>query len=74
MDVEKLSLLGKRGHSTVNILCIVVLSILFVLVAIFNGFAGSGNTSFFYSKTGEIAIKYEMDVTPAGWTFSIWVI
>ena len=73
MNVEKLSLLGKRGHSCANILCIVVLSVLFIPVAVFNGFAGSGNASLFYSRTGDISNKYELDVTPAGWTFSIWV-
>lgn len=26
----------------------------------------------FYSSTGNVSARYETDITPAGWTFSIW--
>lgn len=48
----------------------------FVLTAIFNGLAGSGAgvPSVFYSTVGDISDKYELFITPAGFTFSIWSI
>merc|ERR1711997_1120126 len=39
---------------------------------VFNALAGSGNSTFFNTVTGNISDKYELDTTPAGWTFSIW--
>jgi len=61
-----------NGHKCVNILGIIGLTICFILTAIFNALAGSGNKTFFNSVTGNISDKYELDTTPAGWTFSIW--
>jgi len=61
-----------QGHKCINILGIVGLSISFILTAIFNALAGSGNKTFFNSVTGNISDKYELDTTPDGWTFSIW--
>jgi len=48
----------------------------FVLTAIFNGLAGSGAgvPSVFYPTVGDISDKYELFITPAGFTFSIWSI
>ena len=62
-----------QGHKCINILGIIGLTICFILTAIFNALAGSGNKTFFNSVTGNISDKYELDTTPAGWTFSIWV-
>ena len=74
MDQEKLSLLGSQGgHSLVTIFCIFVLLALYILAITFNGLSGSGDSSLFTSSVGDISNKYELDVTPAGWTFSIWV-
>jgi len=48
----------------------------FVLTAAFNGLAGSGAgvPSVFYSTVGNISDIYELYITPAGFTFSIWSI
>ena len=73
MKSENLSLLEKQGHNWVNILCIIVLIISFVLCQIINALAGIGNSAAFNSSVGEVSAKYELDVTPAGWTFIIWV-
>ena len=57
----------------VNILGIIGVAICFLLTVVFNALAGSGNSTFFNTVTGNISNKYELDTTPAGWTFSIWV-
>ena len=28
----------------------------------------------FKSKTGDVSDKYPTDITPAGWTFTIWIV
>jgi len=66
------SVTSGQTHKCVNILGIICLSICFILTAIFNALAGSGNSTFFNSVTGNISDIYELDTTPAGWTFSIW--
>ena len=73
MEGNKVAVTSGKTHNVINILGIVGLSICFILTAIFNGLAGSGNTTFFNTVTGNISDKYELDTTPAGWTFSIWV-
>merc|ERR1719328_761236 len=55
-----------QGHKCINILGIIGLTICFILTAIFNALAGSGNKTFFNSVTGNISDKYELDTTPAG--------
>jgi len=46
----------------------------FILTAAFNGLAGSGAgvPSIFYSTVGDISDIFELFITPAGFTFSIW--
>jgi len=48
----------------------------FIITAAFNGLAGSGAgiPSIFYSTVGDISDKFELLITPAGFTFSIWSI
>ncbi|KAM4623288.1 uncharacterized protein ACJ7VT_004382 [Polymixia lowei] len=51
---------------------IVVLSVLFFITAlVVNALAGTGKGPF-HSSTGNVSARYETDITPAGWTFSIW--
>lgn len=60
-------------HKIPNVIGIVSIAISFVLVVVFNGLAGSGAVpSLFKSNVGNLSNKYELDITPAGWTFSIW--
>ena len=62
-----------QKHARNNILGIIGLSTSFVLNAIINTLAASGNKTIFNSSIGNISDKYQLDTTPAGWTFSIWV-
>ncbi|XP_023696964.2 uncharacterized protein [Paramormyrops kingsleyae] len=51
---------------------VIAASVLFFLVTIiFNGLAGSGRGPFSQS-TGNVSAQYDTEITPAGWTFSIW--
>ena len=71
---ERVSVSSGQGHKLVNILSIIGVSFCFLLTATFNALSGSGNTTIFNSNVSYIANKYQLDTTPAGWTFSIWVI
>ena len=61
-------------HSPHNITLILMTVATFVLTAIFNALAGSGAGvgSIFESTVGNISDKYDLYITPAGFTFSIW--
>lgn len=61
-------------HSPLNITLILMTMATFVLTAIFNALAGSGAGvgSIFESTVGNISDKYDLYITPAGFTFSIW--
>ncbi|XP_064848543.1 uncharacterized protein LOC135558572 [Oncorhynchus masou masou] len=51
---------------------VIALSVLIYISALaINAMAGAGKGPF-HSSTGNISKKYETDITPAGWTFSIW--
>lgn len=60
----------------VNAGLIVASLLTFILTAIFNGLAGSGAGvgSIFYSTVGDISDLFELYITPAGFTFSIWTV
>ena len=73
VNTKMVSVISGQSHKCVNILGIICVSFCFILTAIFNALAGSGNSTFFNTVTGNISDKYELDTTPAGWTFSIWV-
>ena len=61
-------------HSPLNITLILMTVATFVMTAIFNALAGSGAGvgSIFESTVGNISDKYDLYITPAGFTFSIW--
>ncbi|XP_021468714.2 uncharacterized protein LOC110530175 [Oncorhynchus mykiss] len=51
---------------------VITLSVLIYISALaINAMAGAGKGPFHWS-TGNISRKYETDITPSGWTFSIW--
>ncbi|XP_037535197.1 uncharacterized protein LOC119412283 [Nematolebias whitei] len=53
-------------------ICIIILSVVFFLiVVVFNALAGTGIGPF-VSTAANVSARYETDITPAGWTFSIW--
>ena len=62
------------SHSPLNIVLILLTLFTFILTAVFNALAGSGAGvgSIFESTVGDISDKYELFITPAGFTFSIW--
>ena len=61
-------------HSPLNVGLIVSTVLTFTLMAVFNALAGSGAGvgSVFLSTVGDISDKYQLFITPAGFTFSIW--
>ncbi|XP_029930465.1 uncharacterized protein LOC115375216 [Myripristis murdjan] len=58
-------------NSVCRAVFIVLCALVFVVVLIFNYLAGTGKAPF-HSTTGNVSGRYETDITPAGWTFSIW--
>jgi len=44
----------------------------FIITVTFNGLAGSGSSDIFQSTVGNLSRKYELNISPAGFTFSIW--
>jgi len=63
-----------KGHNIVNILSIVCLIWCYFLTLTLNGLSGNGNSKFFNNTFGELSDKYQLNTTPAGWTFTIWTI
>ncbi|XP_004085588.3 uncharacterized protein LOC101170005 [Oryzias latipes] len=60
-----------KQNSWARIAVILLCALLFVGVLVVNALAGAGRGPFHYS-TGNVSARYETDITPAGWTFSIW--
>jgi len=60
------------NHKIFNISCIIGLCFVYIVTVIFNALAGSGNSIFYQNNVGDLSAKYELDTTPAGWTFLIW--
>jgi len=60
------------GHSYWRMALIISACLSFLVVCVINGLAGAGNTALFNSTTGNVSDKYYLEITPAGWTFSIW--
>ncbi|XP_070830782.1 uncharacterized protein [Chaetodon trifascialis] len=54
-----------------RIVLIIVCTAVFIAVLVVNALAGAGRGPFRYS-TGNVSALYPTDITPAGWTFSIW--
>ncbi|XP_052254988.1 uncharacterized protein LOC127860744 isoform X2 [Dreissena polymorpha] len=60
-------------HSIPKILLIAATVIVFALVTAFNALGATRNgAGVFQNNTGAIANAFYLEVTPAGWTFSIW--
>ncbi|XP_011614656.1 uncharacterized protein [Takifugu rubripes] len=60
-----------KENSLPRIIVIIVCAALFVAVLVVNALAGAGRGPF-HSSTGNVSARYETDITPASWTFSIW--
>ena len=66
------------SHSPLNIGLILLTVLTFVITAAFNALAGSGAVAgegnVFESTVGDISDVYQLYITPAGFTFTIWSI
>lgn len=60
-----------KHNSLPRIVVIIVCAVVFVALLIVNALAGAGRGPF-HSTTGNVSSRFETDITPAGWTFSIW--
>ena len=72
MEDGNIPILEGKGHKFINILCIFCLWIIYIVTITFNALSASGNQTFYSSNQVNLSAKYELDTTPAGWTFSIW--
>ena len=66
--------LPSPSHSPLNVGLIVLCVLTFFITATFNALAGSAAAlgSVFESTVGDISDEYQLYITPAGFTFSIW--
>ncbi|XP_060899766.1 uncharacterized protein LOC132978576 [Labrus mixtus] len=60
-----------RENSVPRIIVIILCTLVFVAVLVVNALAGTEKGPF-HSTTGNVSARYETNITPAGWTFSIW--
>ncbi|KAI1902225.1 hypothetical protein AGOR_G00042520 [Albula goreensis] len=61
------------NHSPARIVAVVLSVLVFIAAMALNALAGTGNKNGpFHQSTGNVSYKYETEITPAGWTFSIW--
>lgn len=60
-----------KDHKIWRILLIVLSQIAYIVALIINALAGPGKGPFQHS-TGNVSDRYQTEITPAGWTFSIW--
>ncbi|KAM6990636.1 uncharacterized protein LKV04_010055 [Tautogolabrus adspersus] len=60
-----------KENSVPRIIVIILCTLVFVAVLVVNALAGAGKGPF-HSSTGNVSARYETNITPAGWTFSIW--
>ncbi|XP_062337967.1 uncharacterized protein LOC134036856 isoform X1 [Osmerus eperlanus] len=60
-----------EDYSLSRMILIVLSALVYIAAMVVNGLAGAGKGPF-HTSTGNVSKQYETDVTPAGWTFSIW--
>lgn len=58
-------------HSISRVILIVFSVLVYIATMVINALAGAGKGPF-HTSTGNVSKQYETDITPAGWTFSIW--
>ncbi|XP_060070093.1 uncharacterized protein LOC132550096 [Ylistrum balloti] len=61
-------------HNGLRILLIIMTVAIYIVMVVFNSLAGSvgQKIGLFKNTTGEISNVFRLQITPAGWTFSIW--
>ncbi|TRY53830.1 hypothetical protein DNTS_002788 [Danionella cerebrum] len=60
-----------KENKIVRVVLIILSQVAFIAALVINALAGPGKGPFQHS-TGNISAQYETEITPAGWTFSIW--
>lgn len=61
------------GHNCLLLVLTVLVPLMFVVAMVFNGLGSqSTDIGLYVSSTSELSDKYQLEITPAGWTFSIW--
>ncbi|XP_066508505.1 uncharacterized protein [Hoplias malabaricus] len=58
-------------HNVGRIVAIALSVLVYIVTLAVNALAGAGKGLFLHS-TGNVSALYETEITPAGWTFSIW--
>ncbi|KAK2868689.1 hypothetical protein Q7C36_000560 [Tachysurus vachellii] len=58
-------------HNMGRILVLLLSLLVYITALTINALAGSGKGPFLH-KTGNVSALYETEITPAGWTFTIW--
>ncbi|KAK2870044.1 hypothetical protein Q8A67_024436 [Cirrhinus molitorella] len=66
-----MQLLKMGGHSFARLALMVLSVVMYLICIIFNALAGPG-TGPYRNTTSAISNKYNTEITPSGWTFSIW--
>ncbi|CAF0775732.1 unnamed protein product [Brachionus calyciflorus] len=59
-------------HNEINIILIILNALLYVVLVFINASASSPSIGIFKNVTGDISNEHQVDITPAGWTFSTW--
>lgn len=60
-----------KDYKILRLSLIVLSQIAYIVALIINALAGPGKGPFQHS-TGNVSDRYQTEITPAGWTFSIW--
>ncbi|KAK3592746.1 hypothetical protein CHS0354_016502 [Potamilus streckersoni] len=62
-----------RGQNKTAIIPLIIGAIVsYILVIVFNALSARGDGVLFLSNQANLSDKYYLEITPAGWTFSIW--
>ncbi|XP_033630900.1 uncharacterized protein LOC117292842 [Asterias rubens] len=66
--------MGTKKHDVMFICLAVLVMLEFIFCLLINALAGIGGSSlgWFLNSTGDISDYYYIEITPAGWTFTIW--
>ena len=61
-----------EDHNIPQLIGISGITLSFILALIFNTLNSVGGFAIFQNTIGGLSDKYPLDITPAGWAFSIW--
>ncbi|RVE58815.1 hypothetical protein OJAV_G00197550 [Oryzias javanicus] len=71
LQLKKAELEAMAKHNIRLLICIVLSLIVYIITMVFSVLAGPG-ISPFSSSTGNVSDEFVTQITPSGWTFSIW--